>query len=578
MYILKQKFEERIVPSTYLWEQALKDIEVNTPWQKLKKNLLLYLQLLTVLLWIFALANPYLFFGTGTYENIIVVIDHSGSMNALYENSTRLEAAKQKAADMVKSSDPGASFTVVSSGRKTEILINATGSKSDAISRINQIKTSNSTGSMEDAIALSKALSKQYERYKVMIYSDSKVDIGDVRGEIEVISSRLENASIDYISHSIEGDSMKALIRVSNRSDVDISREIALYGEEKLIAIQNVDFKPGETKNIYFDSMPKNVSYIYGELTEKDGLLEDNSAYDIIKSVKPKKVLMVSNKNIFIEKMLAIVTGLELYKSSQDQKSDEYELYIYDGTLPDVLSKSGSLLVINPPFVNKHFVIGDVIQGGRLKPEAHTLTKYMDGLDASVSKFKTIEMPYWAEEVMSVDGKAAAIAGENKGQRQVIITFDLHDSDFVLSPEYPMFFSNVLTYLARTGSNEKTVVKSGEQVNLNISSEVTSASVIKPSGQSEEISLSYPISAFDHTDELGIYKVLEKIGDAEATNLFCANFPSETESDISGEPLIIKSGTTGTSKTGGGLDISIYLLLLGLLVMAFEWVVYTGGY
>lgn len=579
MYILKQKFEERIVPSTYLWEQALKDIEVNTPWQRLKKNLLLYLQLLIVLLLIFALSNPYLFLGTGSYENIIVVIDNSGSMNALYENSTRLEVAKLKAVDMVRNSAPGANFTVVSAGRKTEILINASQNKSDAINKINQIKTSNSTGNMDDAIALSKALSKQYESYKVMIYSDNKVDIGDTRGEVEVIASNLENASIDYISHSVEGDSLKALIRVTNRSDVDISREISLYGEEKLIDIQNVDFKSRESKNIYFDSIPGDVSYIYGEITEEDGLLEDNWAFDIIKSVKPKKVLMVSDKNIFIEKILSIVPGLELYKTSEVRKNDgEYELYIYDGSLPDILPSRGSLLVVNPPVDNKHFVIGQVIQGGRLKAEAHSLTKYMNGLDASVSNFKTIEMPYWAEEVMSVDGKTAVIAGENKGQKQMIITFDLHDSDFVLSPEYPMFFSNVLTYLAGIGSNEKVVIKSGQQINLNISSDITAVSVMKPSGQIEEIILRYPIGAFENTEELGIYKVVEKIGDKEDTNLFCANFPSETESDISGESLTIKSDADGADKTSGGMNISIYLLLLGLLVMALEWVVYTGGY
>lgn len=36
MYILKQKFEEREISSTYLWHQVLKDMEVNTPWQRLK--------------------------------------------------------------------------------------------------------------------------------------------------------------------------------------------------------------------------------------------------------------------------------------------------------------------------------------------------------------------------------------------------------------------------------------------------------------------------------------------------------------------------------------------------------------
>jgi len=73
MYILKQKFEEQQIGSIYLWQQVLKDIEVNTPWQKLKKNLLLLLQLLCILLLVFALSDPYIFTGGGMYSNLVIV-------------------------------------------------------------------------------------------------------------------------------------------------------------------------------------------------------------------------------------------------------------------------------------------------------------------------------------------------------------------------------------------------------------------------------------------------------------------------------------------------------------------------
>ena len=58
MYILKMRRPARVVSSTFLWEQALRDVQANAPWQRLRPNLLLLLQLLIVALAIFHLLVP----------------------------------------------------------------------------------------------------------------------------------------------------------------------------------------------------------------------------------------------------------------------------------------------------------------------------------------------------------------------------------------------------------------------------------------------------------------------------------------------------------------------------------------
>ena len=45
MYILKLRREEHTVSSTFLWQRMVRDVEANAPWQKLRRNLLLLLQL-----------------------------------------------------------------------------------------------------------------------------------------------------------------------------------------------------------------------------------------------------------------------------------------------------------------------------------------------------------------------------------------------------------------------------------------------------------------------------------------------------------------------------------------------------
>ena len=60
LYLLKLRREERLISSTYLWQKMVQDMEANTPWQKLRRNLLLLLQLLFLSILIFSIARPYL--------------------------------------------------------------------------------------------------------------------------------------------------------------------------------------------------------------------------------------------------------------------------------------------------------------------------------------------------------------------------------------------------------------------------------------------------------------------------------------------------------------------------------------
>jgi hypothetical protein len=55
LYFLKLRRQPLEVPSTYLWRKSIEDLHVNSIWQRLRQNLLLFLQLLILALAIFAL-------------------------------------------------------------------------------------------------------------------------------------------------------------------------------------------------------------------------------------------------------------------------------------------------------------------------------------------------------------------------------------------------------------------------------------------------------------------------------------------------------------------------------------------
>src|SRR5687767_7984135 len=59
LYFLKLKRIPLEVPSTYLWHKSIEDLHVNSIWQRLRRSLLLFLQLLLVALVIFSLLAPF---------------------------------------------------------------------------------------------------------------------------------------------------------------------------------------------------------------------------------------------------------------------------------------------------------------------------------------------------------------------------------------------------------------------------------------------------------------------------------------------------------------------------------------
>src|SRR5580692_2080545 len=106
MYVLKLKRKDVIVSSTFLWRQVIRDVQANAPFQKLRKNLLLLLQLIAATLILFALSGPFIRSYGRSGRNIVVIVDTGVSMRASDVSPTRLDAAKRRAHELVDAMRP----------------------------------------------------------------------------------------------------------------------------------------------------------------------------------------------------------------------------------------------------------------------------------------------------------------------------------------------------------------------------------------------------------------------------------------------------------------------------------------
>src|SRR5918992_2049909 len=100
LYVLRLRRDERVVSSTYLWQQLVRDVEANAPWQRLRRSLLLLLQLLLAAALAFVVARPFAERPAGLSRDLVLVVDASASMRATDEFPDRLPAAKRAAIEV----------------------------------------------------------------------------------------------------------------------------------------------------------------------------------------------------------------------------------------------------------------------------------------------------------------------------------------------------------------------------------------------------------------------------------------------------------------------------------------------
>src|SRR6186997_1508161 len=95
LYFLKLRRREMPIPSTLLWKKAIQDLQVNAPFQRLRRNLLLFMQMALLLLLALAFSRPIVNYTPGAGKLTVLLIDRSASMSANdgEKKQTRLDVA-----------------------------------------------------------------------------------------------------------------------------------------------------------------------------------------------------------------------------------------------------------------------------------------------------------------------------------------------------------------------------------------------------------------------------------------------------------------------------------------------------
>ena len=582
LYLLKQRSQDLTVSSLYLWEEVLKDLEANAPWQKLKKNLLLILQLLAMLLLIFALSRPFLNTPSGKAGSTIVILDNSLSMQATDVKPSRLELAKKQAEDYVYNLQPGTLVSLVSMGTRPVIEENLNKDRNAVIDKIKKLEATNGVSNYEDASTLVQSMAKQQEGTEVVLFGDNSLEVPGVEVKFSRVSQNGFNYAITLLSHTRTRNGITVLSRISNFSGSGASIPLSLYGDGKVLDAKNVEVAPGETSNVYWSGIPENTQQLECRIDAKDSLDADNRAWNTVNPSLNAKVMLVSEKNVFIEKALSLSGNVELYKSTplDIKELKGYSLYIFDGFLPEALPSDGNIVLFNPP-ENKFFTVGSEVELPKIEKSKHELFNYIEDYSFSIGKTRLLTVPKWGEPVLEASEGTLAFTGMLDNKRILVFGFDIHNTDMPLKPVFPILMTSIINSLAPSGTKNVENAFPGQGIEFNLDPKTEQAKVISPSGKVSKIAPPFPAELFDATGEVGLYTLEQAVKEDRSYHYFTVNAPAERESNLlKGENTVQnQAGDPGKAagKVSTGFNLQGLILWAAILLLLIEWWVYSNG-
>jgi hypothetical protein len=141
LYFLKLRRQPVKVPSTFLWRKSVEDLHVNSLFQWLRKNILLILQLLFLILLGYGLANP-TYNSTAQGRHFIFLVDNSASMSATDETPTRLDKAKAEVRRRIEAMDTSDQAMLITFNQEAYIMQAYTNRKEALLRALDRITPS----------------------------------------------------------------------------------------------------------------------------------------------------------------------------------------------------------------------------------------------------------------------------------------------------------------------------------------------------------------------------------------------------------------------------------------------------
>lgn len=600
IYVIKNKYTEQTVSSTYLWTLSERFLKRKKRVSRLAGILSLILQILAVTLISLLIAHPVITVPNAA-NGYCFILDASGSMHtaqAAAEGSgasvTRFEAGKRAIADLVDDAVEGSDFTLVCVGDTTDVVFEGTTDKEQVALLLDDLSPSYSTVDLSDAMAMAQSYFSDRPSTRVYLVTDKNYDSAENLTVLNMAEVPVENYAVSDVLHTLSGGELTVTGKATSyTSDATVTVELYLNGGETATVTETLTLTAGEPAVFTLTTQARSFSSIRVNIPEADALPDDNQyiLYDV-ESEDSYNTLLVSERPLFLESQLRSILNADIDVMTPEAYvaagyPTGYGLYVFDSvddaTVP-TLPVDGAVWLVN---------VAGSIEGtgysaqGEVTPEhavvlehttssasaTQTLVENMMKNDIYVTRYVKNNLRREFSTLLSYKGNPVVFAGANEqGNREVVIGFDLHNSNLPLLYDFSVLMRNLLRY-----SFPDMITSSdflcGEDAVINVLANCKSIRVESPSGEVSYLNTALASDTVPMT-EVGTYTVQMMVADSTREFYLWSAMPTEESDPMQTVDAIALQGQASETGFDGTFDpVWILFVTLAVIFLA-DWMVY----
>lgn len=639
LYFLKLKRREVPVSSTLLWKRAVEDLQVNSPFQRLRNNLLLILQLLILILAVLALTEPVWDRAKARQKLMILMIDQSASMNALEaDGRTRLDHAKEAARRIVEAMGTGDQVMVIAFADRARTVASFSGDKSLLRRQIDSIEPTDGRTQLREALVLAEAYSTPIGENigsaanpvtpaHVILISDGQIpDARDLvvrRGTMEIITVGRAAANVAIVNMDVrrnyeKPETVSVLVRVRNMGPEPVSRDLTFLIDGEIREVRELgtlapnvgrgrepaeaggapDSAPeGSEVVVAFEATHPAAGRVEVRLSGSDALATDDRAYGTIDAPRPVSTLLVTRGNYFLKLALSslpaqppVILDPEAYENAKDEElvdqgRSRFDVVVFDGHDTDRLPPGNYLFFGSAPKI-EGVRLGESIEGDIFVDwdDTHPVLRHVVVELIRVVRWRRLQMPKEAQTLIEgTHGPVLSWLARDRRQ-YLVCAFSLFNEDrshlntnWVMTEGFPAFMYNALQFLAgNVSAGGNRSVSPGSAVAIAGRPGRRTVSVRRPDMRTVTVPVrSDGIALFGDTQRAGFY-VPEDAAQSDAA--FAVNLFSDAESCVRPNESF-QIGAEKVAATSGDRTVNRplwpHVLLAALGVLFLEWILYN---
>lgn len=589
LYFLKLKRQPVEVPSTYLWHRVVEDMHVNSLWQRLRKSLLLLLQLLMVGLAMLALLRPGWQGQSLEGQRFIFLLDKSASMSATdaRDGASRFDEAKQRIAALVDQLESDMSAMIITFADQPDVVQEFTNNKRLLREALDRIQPSAGQTDLRGALELADGFANpdrvmneegdigfevtEQQDVELYIFSDGRFpsiedfSLGNLRPQFlpigSFVSENLAITSLNTRRNEERPELQQAFVQVANFSEQQRQTIVEVHLNKQLLDAAELTIPAGEVASATFNLSAESEGSLRASLDIpadfNDRLAFDNRAYAVLSQRSDGRVLLVTPGNTTLESALATERADRLAKVEKvspdvlktpdfqaQAQTDACDLMIFDQCVPEFMPQAHTL------FIGRLPPIDDWQKRAAPKPvygpqiidwqRGHPLLSLLELGNIQIADSLQVRPPLGGRELIdSTRGPLLAIAPRDRYE-DAVLGFEIvgteedgsktFNTDWPRKHSFPGFWLNALEYFAGGEGASSAHHRPDKIVEVRVAGAAETLEIETPDGTREQVILDQPGRfAFHNTSQLGVYQIREG---SQVKKRFAVNLFDRAESDV----------------------------------------------